>query len=129
MESKVEQVTVNRLSVTMTEEEWRAALGDPAPLMAAVRRELGALHRDNGKARMPAKKAGKPAGKGAGAGADRVECDVCHEEFSRRGLGIHKSLAHGIPGGQASAVPDVESPTSSSIPESESTVPGASWTS
>lgn len=119
MKTSVGTVTVKTLSVEMTSDEWRHMLGEPAQFMSEIRRKLSELQADEKGVRE--KKRPKAA---AGTG-ERVECPICHETFSPRGIGSHKSRMH-----KAKTVPgiarDAGSPMTSSTLGLGSTVVGAS---
>lgn len=129
MKTSVGTVTVSVLTVEMTYDEWRRVLGQPAEFLGEVRRQLGELAAGgNGTQKKRAKKGKSPAPRTAAGGA-KVECEICHEKFARRGLGVHKRKAHGINGSQVNDAEIADWHTTITIPRSGSTAPGANSTS
>ena len=92
MDATVSTRTVNVIAVSMSEEEWRAAMVEPDTFFAQVRAELQKFHSPAKvkTAKVKTKKAPKPQPEGKRKNkVGQSKCQYCGEMISNIGIGRH----------------------------------------
>lgn len=94
MDTKVESITIEKLTITMTLDEWRQVLGDDARFKTDLRKVLAERVAENGGGHKPKSRKLKVARMGKAAAGPKwpamATCHYCGKVVKQRGLGVHE---------------------------------------
>ena len=88
MDAQVYTKAVHVLTISMAEDEWRAAMVEPDAFFAQVRAKLSEIHAQKSKPKKAAKP--KPEGKRKHK-IGQTKCEYCGEMISNVGIGRHRT--------------------------------------